>query len=378
MTISHKTPGRYSKLSTTSETSHLTKGLDFRKPEYRREVFLRFFEFHCKYRSNPGCVYFLIPYLAKTYNWNTEQKLWFAYINGHTQNPITSLIIFRHFPEPDKIKEEILRKWFNKEYLRLEFDSDRLKNKNKFIPKFGRSAVVEYLTNTRINNGQQQFFSQFGNDFSTLWKVVSNTFYSFGRLSTFSYLEYLKIVGLPIECNTLFLDDLEGSKSHRNGLVKVLGRDDLDWHNSNLTNFQGKYTTNVMNWLKDEAEVLLQEAKVRSWGKPWSNDVSYFTLESCLCTFKSWFRPNRRYPNVYVDMLYGRIKRAEERWIEEDFSIFWKARKECLPSYLLLECCPEDPGLCKRKQNHFRETGEVVMMDKDWGCFENSFNKGLE
>lgn len=35
-----------------------------------------------------------------------------------------------------------------------------------------------------------------------------------------------------------------------------------------------------------------------------------FTLESALCTYKSWHRPNRRYVNVYSDMLHGRIDEA--------------------------------------------------------------------
>jgi len=42
--------------------------MDFRDPKYRREVFLKFYEFHLKYNIHPGCVYFAIPWLAKYYN----------------------------------------------------------------------------------------------------------------------------------------------------------------------------------------------------------------------------------------------------------------------------------------------------------------------
>ena len=72
-------------------------------------------------------------------------------------------------------------------------------------------------------------------NFNRLWDVVRKDFYSFGRLSAFSYLEYLRIMGLNLDCPTLFLRDMQGSKSHRNGLAKVLGRDDLDWHDTNST-----------------------------------------------------------------------------------------------------------------------------------------------
>mgnify|MGYP003348333272 FL=1 len=104
------------------------------------------------------------------------------------------------------------------------------------------------------------------------------------------------------------------------------------------------------------------------------NDVSLFTLESTFCCYKSWYRPNRRYPNVYMDMFHDRIKYAEKEW-GCNFDIFWQMRKDCLPQYLRLEDNLSDPGLKPEKQNHYLQTGQVIMMDKDWGCFENDFNK---
>ena len=38
--------GRYCELNNLEEIKDLKVGMDFRKPEYRREVFLRFYEFH--------------------------------------------------------------------------------------------------------------------------------------------------------------------------------------------------------------------------------------------------------------------------------------------------------------------------------------------
>ncbi len=53
--------GRYCHLEGLKEVKDLKGGMDFRHPQYRREVFLRFYEFHLKYRTHPGCVYFLFP-----------------------------------------------------------------------------------------------------------------------------------------------------------------------------------------------------------------------------------------------------------------------------------------------------------------------------
>ena len=136
----------------------------------------------------------------------------------------------------------------------------------------------------------------------------------------------------------------------------------------------------MMGWLISAGEILLDDARQRI-NHP---DVSYFTLESTLCCYKGWFKKNRRYPNCYVDMLYNRIKKAEEKWEgKEDFSDFWEARKKYLTSDLLLEYNPMDVGLKPAKQNHFRETGQVIMMQNEWSCFNNDYNdqidsKGLE
>lgn len=374
--ITHDTPGRLCLLRGIPEEKELKYGMDFRLPQYRREVFLRFYGFHLKYRTNPGCVYFLLPYLAKKYGWGEEEKLWFAFLNGNTQNPVTSLLIFRRFPGADADPGG-LKKWFDKEWTRLQFDTDRRYHKAQLIPS------VRCYRDLLSGFPQKGFFELFlhgtaGENFQRLWGAVRSSFHTFGRLSAFSYLEYLRIVGLPLDCPTLFLRDLDGSKSHRNGLAKVCGRDDLDWHDSNGTGFGGKYSAEVMGWLEGEGEALLGEARGRYGKEDYVGDVGYFTLESCLCTYKSWHRPNRRYPNCYADMLYDRIRWAEERWPGEDLGVFWEARKECLPKNLRLEENPADPGLCPEKQNHYLETGQPVMMDKEYPCFKNDFNDRVD
>jgi hypothetical protein len=98
----------------------------------------------------------------------------------------------------------------------------------------------------------------------------------------------------------------------------------------------------MLAWLNKEAAQLLEEARQRVAGKPYAYDVSYFTLESTFCTYKSWHRPNRRYPGVYLDMFHDRIKKAESTWPEENFSLFWEARNAYLPAHLRLGDNPND------------------------------------
>jgi hypothetical protein len=368
--------GRYCDLNGIEEVKELEAGMDFRKPEYRREVFLRFYEFHLKYYSHPGGVYFIMPFLAEKHCWTKEQKYWYAFINGSTQNPCSSWAVFCNFPDFENLDLDKFEAWHWENWKRLQYDIDR-----RYIKGHLSEQVQNYK---KILNGrsQEQFFEKDlcttgdrYDDFWNVWNVVFKDFFMYGRLSTFSYLEYLKIMGLKIDCPDLFMDDLEGSKSHRNGMCKVLGRDDLDWFKDN-PEITG-HCREIVDWLEEEAEELLIEAKERFYGKPFYKDVNYFTLESTLCCYKSWHRVNRRYPNIYMDMMYARIKKAETMGWEDQgvtFEMFWEARFNSLPKNLRREHCPMDPGLVPIKMNHYRLTGQVIMMDKEWGVFKNDFN----
>jgi len=364
-------PGR----GCSEEQKVLPLGADFRKLEYRREVFLRFYEFHLENRSHPGCVYYVMPWLAKRHKLDVEQRLWLAYLNGNTQNIVTSWLIFEAFPTLAEVKTSKLKPWFDKHYDRLAWDTDRRYHKKDFV------KAVECYTKL-VQSSQKAYFAKFGrlageSSFSALWAALRADFYTFGRLSAFSYSEYLRIMGVDIACSTLFLRDLPGSRSHRNGLAKVLGRDDMDWYKE--TGFKGDYTEAEFVWLEEEALSLLEEARerVKSNKRVDPRDVGYFTLESALCTFKSWHRKNRRFPNCYQDMFHDRIKLAEERWGKEAVEQFWECRADCQPEHLLLEYCPKDPGLVPAKQNYYRETGHVIMMSKRWPEFDNPFDRNI-
>lgn len=358
----HDKPGRFCDLTRTTPIDQLERGQDFRHPMYRREVFLRFYEFHLKYRTHPGCVYFLLPYLKEAMKLDVEGFYWLAYINGNTQNPVTSYLIHREFPDVHSLDINELERWFNSEYKRLFFDMDRRYQKPRFV-----DAVQFYMD--KVIDGQESYFKRVvAGGFKTLWASVREFAY-FGRLSVWSYLEYLRIVGVDSAPLNLMLRDMSGSKSHRNGLAKVLGRDDLDWHKSNPTGFAGAYNKIVLEWLEEEADTLLDDARRRAVGRSWANDVTFFTLESALCTYKSWYRPNRRYPNVYADMLYERITNAEKDWGQR-LELFWAARRDALPSFLRYEDEPRGSlAVSPDKQNRFILTGVPAIIGGEWPCF---------
>lgn len=362
----YKTLHTYGEINNSVAVKNLSKHSDFRHPDFREEVFMRFYEFHLKYASHPGCVYYLMPYFCDEYELDDEQKLWVAYLNGVTQNMCTTYIIWKNFPFHNAVDLLEMEDWHSENWRKLDYDTDRRYQKGHLV-----KMVKNYLE--LVGESQVSYFNRF-ETFEETWDEVYNNFFMYGRLSTFSYLEYLRIMGRDIEPDHLFLDDYSGSMSHRNGLLKVIGRDDLDQHKSNaLWNGKDKlHTPDVIEGCKDLGEWLLNRASIRFANRSFIKDVNYFTLESTLCTYKSWYRKNRRYPNVYNDMFCQRIIKAEKNW-GKCFDFFWNVRRKHLPKYLRLEDNPYDPGLKPIKQNYFRETGKVLMMDKEFGCFENSF-----
>tara|TARA_Y100000401_G_scaffold66066_1_gene52728 strand:- start:9169 stop:10221 length:1053 start_codon:yes stop_codon:yes gene_type:complete len=344
----------------------LEYGYDFRDIKYRREVFLRFYEFHLKYKAHPGAVYYAFDYLFDYLKCDEEQKLWILFLNGCTQNIVTTFVLFKHFPHIHKLDVDKLDKFIKDNWKGLFWDMDRRYVKIKtaeIVTKYKalvKDSQVDYFNNIMNTDSPEE-------NFRRIWKVVMKDFDYFGRLATFSYLEYLKIGGLNLECDSLFLDDINGSKSHRNGIAKVIGRDDLEWKKGNDV----VYTPQDIEMFQEEGKKLLEESKKRITHK----DLSYFTLESTLCCYKGWHRPNRRYPNVYNDMFAGRIEWSLERLQDKDVEVFWDFRKDFLPKELRIEDNPKDVGVKPIKQNHYLNTGQVIMMDIEWDCFRNEYNQ---
>jgi hypothetical protein len=348
----------------------LPPGADFREPRFRKEVFLRFYSFHLKYRTHPGCVYFALPYVAEKLGWDLEQRLWAAFLNGNTQNPVTTLLLMEQGSRPQE-SEAVLAFW-RANFKQLQWDTDRRHHKSKL-----HEAVASYRLLTGDHQERYWRNSVLMDGWASCWKWA-RAIWSFGRLSAWSYLEYVRLLARPgiamPDAASLLLEDIDGSQSHRNGLCLVSGEDGWLWDKTLAPGATAAvYTRERVQALERFGAELLQEAQARNPGHP---DVGYLTLESALCTYKSWHKPNRRYPNVYADMLHDRLVWAQERWGAR-FDVLWQARQDCLPWYLRVEDNPKDPGLCPEKQNFYLEHGCPVMMSYDEPVFQNAFDNRI-
>ena len=109
--------------------------VDYRKPENRMRYFKSLYNLNLVFKIHPGLVYLYMPELKKYYGWTDEQSLWFATINGHTQNPITSLKILEFMPAipQSNIEWREAHAKFNDSWTTLSFDTDRNKQKKDTI-----------------------------------------------------------------------------------------------------------------------------------------------------------------------------------------------------------------------------------------------------
>jgi len=351
----------------------LDPGMDLRLPEYRREVFLRFWLHQTRYRCAPGGVYYLLPALAAHYAWSDEQKLWFAFLNGNTQHPLTSLALMSVCPDPLRDSTEEMVRFFESDWARLPFDTDRRHQKSGFP-----EAVSRYLAAVRPAGAQLPLWRAAARrGWPGVW-AHAQSLYGFGRLSAFSYAEYLNILGFRTECEDLMLGDHVGSSSHRAGLAIVGGLEPREA-------MAAAKRPDVLHTgdMRALARDLLSEAQGRTYGD-WTGDLGFFTLESALCTYKSWHKPNRRYPGVYNDMLYNRIKRFEtdlpgftDQWGQSVAALVWGFRRDALPPWLRLEDVPYDPGLSPVKQNHYLLTGQTVVLGMEDPQLRSSYDDAV-
>jgi hypothetical protein len=270
--------------------------MDYRLVENRREYFDKLYDLNLKYGVMPGCVYLLFPAFKHHYGWSQETALWFGFLNSLTQNPLTSLLLFEQLPEPTNNTEKF-EVWFNENWAKLPFDTDRLKNKRNTV-----RAVKSYVEALDRHSSQYDMLNK---PFSELWKFTTENFYSWGRLSAWSGNEFLHIMGAPAVPDTLLFDDFSGSRSHRNGALFLRGDDHLVFDKRINNGFDGKYSN-----FKELCGTLQKEAESIISGHPRGN---MYTYESQCCQYKNTFF-GRRYPGVYVSMLVERLKKHEGFW----------------------------------------------------------------
>lgn len=290
-----------------------------------KELFIRWYAWSLHFKDCDPAVW-MTNYLHERYQHNEEQKMWFAWLYGNTYNLPTAWVLFNEFPDFELATVSRMTEWNSKNYKRLRYQTDTKWNKGHLPIMFeSYQKFINY-------NHQKSFFQSLYADnefqnFNNIFKIVKETLYKFGRYSTWFYLQHLKhTAGIILEPSSLLLNDFSGSKSHRNGLLHVLDREEL---------IDKRLTEKEYSELEEEAREILIEMKERF---PLLNkEIDFFTMETALCAYKKIFRKSRgRYLGYYLDRQGEEIVQARgDRWEGIDWFVLDQSREEVLDSRVI-------------------------------------------
>lgn len=261
----------------------------------------------------------------------------------------TTWVLKNEFPDFELATYDRMKLWNSSNYPKLRYQTDTKWNKGHLPDMF-----ASYKKFIGDKSQRQKLEEHYGDNerqsFDALWGSVKDNLHKFGRYSTWFYLQHLRhTAGIWISPTSLMLDDYSGSRSHRNGLHLALGEDDrID---TKLT--KGEYAS-----LESEAREIVEEVRTRF--PKLAHQVDFFTMETCLCSYKKIFREHHgRYLGYYLDRQSEEIQMAEgDGWYGIDWNVLWQARDETL-----------DPKLTGRnkinKENFslFVDTGRIMRLD---------------
>jgi hypothetical protein len=322
--------------------------MDYRLPQNCREAFIRWWIWSLKYDDCDPAVW-MTNYLHKRYEHNDEQRLWLAWLYGNTYYLPTAWVLMNEFPDFELATVDRMEQWNTANYKRLRYQTDTKWNKGhlptmfasyqKFIgDRTQREALEEYYGYTEEEN------------FNNLWKGIKSSLHKFGRYSTWFYIQHLKhTTGVHVNPTSLMLDDYDGSRSHRNGLLCAIGRhDDMD----------RKLTAAEYANLESQAYAILCEAQARF--PELAHQIDYFTMETCLCSFKKIFREHHgRYLGYYLDRQAEEIMQCErDGWYGIDWDVLWQARNESIDLRL-----DHKRGIDKERFSSFLRTGKLENLE---------------
>jgi hypothetical protein len=322
--------------------------MDYRLAENRKEAFIRWYAWSLKYDDCDPAVW-MTNYLHKRYEHNDEQRLWFAWLYGNTYYAPTSWILLNEFPDFELATVDRMTQWNATNYKRLRYQTDTKWNKGHLPVMF--ESYQKFIGN---RTQRETLESYYGNteeeNFISLWTSIKGGLHKFGRYSTWFYLQHLKhTAGILINPTSLMLDDFDGSRSHRNGLLYAVAQEhDLDRKLSG-----GDYAR-----LESQAREILEETRIRF--PELNHVVDFFTMETCLCSFKKIFREHHgRYLGYYLDRQAEEIMQVEkDGWYGIDWDVLWQARNETIDLRL-----DDKRGIDKERFSSFIRTGKLENLE---------------
>jgi len=295
---------------------------------------------------------YMINYFFDRFEFNLEQKYWYCWLFGTTYQFPTTYVIWNEFPDFHLVGMDRLKRWNDENYTRLRYQTDTKWNKGHLTEQF--SSYKKWVgQNTQHSKISSLLTGNPMEDFTVMWKEASS-WHKFGRYTTWFYLQTLThCAGISLEAPNLFLEDHQGSMSHRNGLCLALGEDKLV--NERLTNGELKDFDGMAAYILSETIKRYPKLKEK---------LDYFAMETCLCSFKKLFRTSRgRYMGYYHDRQGEEISQAEQDgWIGINWKPLHQARQETINKKFLGGLIDKEKMKLYLQENPVKKTKSLTLI----------------
>ena len=322
--------------------------MDYRIKENRREAFIRWYAWSLKFNDCDPAVW-ATNYLHKRYEHNDEERIWFAWLYGNTYQLPTAWVLKNEFPDYELATVDRITQWNTTNYKQLRYQTDTKWNKGH-LPSMFESYQKFIGKKTQRETLESYYMGTPEENFDNLWGVLKNSLHKFGRYSTWFYLQHLKhTAGIRVSPTSLMLSDYDGSRSHRNGLLLAAGKDD---------DYDRKLTAGEYRDLEAFGDSLRVEMIDRF--PDLKDQIDFFTMETCLCSFKKIFREKHgRYLGYYLDRQAEEIIKCEgDEWYGIDWNVLWQARNESIDLRL-----DTKRGIDKEKFSMFLRSGKLENLE---------------
>jgi len=264
---------------------------------------------------------------------------------GNTYYLPTAWILMNEFPDFELATVDRMTQWNTANYKRLRYQTDTKWNKGHLPEMF--ASYQKFIG----NRSQREAFESYyvgspEQNFESLWDALKGNLHKFGRYSTWFYMQHLKHTGaIDVQPTSLMLDDYDGSRSHRNGLLMAIGQDND--YDRKLSRAEYANLESISNGIIDEMVDRFPELK---------DQIDFFTMETCLCSFKKIFRAHHgRYLGYYLDRQAEEIQQCEkDGWYGIDWDVLWQSREETIDLRL-----DHRRGIDKDRFSSFMNTGKM-------------------
>lgn len=346
-----------SPLRTTDEWPFPAGPFDARLPAYRRETFIRLYGTHVDYLNTADNDYQLKWFLLHLHL-SPGQRTWLGWLGAMTCDHLTTWNLFQRYPEPDAVNVEEFSTYVTTRASELPYGIDRRYYK---APKQHLGLMLAGMRTMMGGASWEEWLGDLclgppADNFTRVYMSLQTVPYH-GRLVPFTMSERFWNLGFPIDPGWLDVYHA-GSRPFRSGLMLVLGRNDLDQRKTSPVELQRLHRDPAfLATAETELYRLYDDCRKRYPDKR----HSLFHFETCLCTYKGWWR-GRRYLSCYNDMMWDDMNRRWESKLLSDrhFEMFQIIRRESLPDALRCELVRGHQGYTKRRAMWFLETGELI------------------